>query len=229
MRFVFVFICSVLIFNICLPAQNGKLVTVKAGTKVLDYFPVQERYRYPEFVPGQVFFKNGVVNSARFNYNILFGEIEFIQSRDTLSIVKKKDIRLITVAQDTFIYDNCYLEVISGGQVKVGLKQYVQLKDVLKKGAFGTTARSVSIDSYKSMNAGGVSYDLIPDEEIVLQKTREYYLATISGGFVQFSKKNAIQLFPQRADNIKSYLKSNKIKFDSRDDLLRFADYLRNP
>ncbi len=37
-----------------------------------------------------------------------------------------------------------------------------------------------------------------------------------------------IQLFPQNEDEIKAYIKSNKVDFDSRDDLLRFADYLRS-
>ena len=34
-----------------------------------------------------------------------------------------------------------------------------------------------------------------------------------SGGFVQYTKKNVMQLFPQNEDEIKAYLKSNKINF----------------
>jgi hypothetical protein len=227
MRTFVVFFCLFLIFYINLSAQDNKTIVVKAGTKVLDYFPVHERYRYQEFIQGQVVFKNGKSNNLKLNYNILLGEMEFIQSSDTLYIAKKKDIRFV-VAQDTFYYDNAYIEVISGGQIKVGLNQYVKLKDVLKKGAYGTTSRSASIDTYNSMSAHGMSFDLIPNEDIELQKTLEFYLSTPSGGFVQFNKKNVIQLFPERADNIKAYIKSNKVDFDSRDDLLRFAEYLRS-
>ena len=227
MRSAFVFTCLILLFNLNLSAQNYKTVRVKAGTRVVDYFPVNERYRYQEFVPGQVVFKNGKSNNLKLNYNFLFGEIEFIQSADTLYISKKKDIRFV-IAQDTFFYDMGYIEVISGGSIRVGLKQYVKIKEILKEGAFGTTNRVSSVDTYNSMSTNGISYDLIPKEDIEVEMTLEYYLSDPLGGFTLFTRKNVIQLFPQRADEIKAYIKSKKVDFDSRDDLLIFADYLRS-
>jgi len=192
-----------------------------------DYFPLSERYRYPEFINGQVVLKNGRSTNLRLNYNYMTGEVEFIQAKDTLSISKKKDI-LYVVAQDTFVYYNGYKEVISGGEIKVGLKQYIKIKDVLEKGAFGTTNRAASIDTYKSIWADGNTYDLVPNQDIEVQMTLEYYISKSSCDFILFNKKNVKQLFPQRADEIKAYIKSNKLDFESRDDLLRFADYLRS-
>jgi hypothetical protein len=225
MRTSIIFIFSILIFSISLSAQNGKTVIVKAGTKVQDYFSLQERYRYPDFIPGVVMFKNGKFSNINLNYNILYGEIEFVQSADTMAITKKKDIRNIA-AQDTFFYDNGYIELLSEGKLRVGLKQYIRIKDVLKTGAFGTTARSVSVDSYSSVSANGITYNLVPNEDIELEKMMEYYLMPSSGEFIPFTKKNVMQLFPQDEDKIKAYIKTNKVNFDSRDSLLKFADYL---
>lgn len=226
MKKKFTLISLVLLLSVCLSAQKNKIITVKAGTRVLDYFPVQERYRYPQFLDGQILFTNGVVSSNRLNYNFLLNEMEFIKSPDTLIIVKKKDIRHIVVEQDTFIYNNGYLELIHSGYVKVYLKQYIKMKDIVKIGAFGMPNRGSSIDSYNSMSLDGNFYELIPTEDIVFQKTLEYYIATPSSGFVDFRKKNVIQLFPQKADEIQIYLKANKVNFESRQDLIRFADYL---
>ena len=61
---------------------------------------------------------------------------------------------------------------------------------------------------------------------MVFQRTLEYYLSDPSGGFVQYTKKNVMQLFPQHEDAIKAYLKSNKIKFDNRDDLIKLSEFL---
>jgi hypothetical protein len=227
MKRIIISVCLILYLGFSVSGQKNDLIIVKAGTKVLDYFPIKERYRYQQFTPGQVVFTNGIVNSAQLNYNFLLGEIEFIQSPDTLSITRKKDIRFIVVARDTFFYDNGYIELISGGNVRVGLKQYIKLKEVLKKGAYGVPARNVSIDSYNSIAAGGNFYELIPDEDILLQKTNGYYLSTASGGFVLFNRKNVLELFPQKVDIIKGYLKSDKVNFESRDDLLRLAAFLR--
>jgi hypothetical protein len=71
-------------------AQEDNSIIVRAGTKLIDYFPVKERYRYPDFKDGQLMFKDGKSSPGRFNYNILLGEMEFLQSRDTLAIINKK-------------------------------------------------------------------------------------------------------------------------------------------
>jgi len=78
------------------------------------------------------------------------------------------------------------------------------------------------------MAAGGNFYELTPDEDIVLEKFKKYYLSYGSSGFVPYRKKNVMDLFPQKVTEIQKYLKSNKVNFDSVDDLLRFAEYLRS-
>jgi len=217
---------SFLTLSDAMTAQGYNIVVVKAGTKVIDYFPFRDRYRYPDFIPGQVVFKSGKSSTMKFNYNLLFNEIEFVQAAETLSISRKKDLRYVA-AQDTFYYDNGFIEIISGGQMKVGLKQYYKIRDVLKSGAYGTTVRSGSADTYSSITANGLTYGLIPNEDIEVQKMIEYYLYTPSGGYTPFVKKNILQLFPEKSNEIKAYLKTSKVDFDSRDDLLRFADFLR--
>jgi hypothetical protein len=226
MKVIVAFVCSILIFSLSLSAQKYKTIVVLAGTKMEEYFPADQRYRYPEFIDGQVVFKNGTYSNVKLDYYYLTGEMSFIQAKDTLIIAKKKEVSYV-VAQDTFFYDNGYIELISGGKLRIGLKQYVKIKDVLKKGAYGTTNRNSSIDTYKSLWANNNSYTLIPNEDIEVQMTLEYFISDSSGGFLPFSKKTAIQLFPQNEDNIKAYIKSNKVDFESRADLLKFADYLR--
>ena len=224
-KLIFVLI-SFLTLSAGLAAQGYNLVVVKAGTKVIDYFPLRVRYRYADFIPGQVVFKSGKSSNLKFNYNLLFNEIEFVQAADTLSITKKKDLRYVA-AQDTFYYDNGFIEIISGGKMKVGLKQYYKIRDVLKSGAYGATVRAGSADTYNSISANGLTYGLTPNEDIEVQKIIEYYLYTPSSGYTLFIKKNVLLLFPEKSNEIKAYLKASKVDFDSRDDLLRFADYLR--
>ena len=82
-------ICSVLYLSVSLSAQKYEPVVVKAGTKILDYFPFQERYRFPAFTPGQITFKNGNVSTIKLNYNLLMDNMEFIQSADRLIFLRK--------------------------------------------------------------------------------------------------------------------------------------------
>jgi hypothetical protein len=226
MKKIEVLFCMILAINLSLSAQKDELITVKAGTRILDYFPLAERYLYPEFAAGKVFFNTGTINTTRLNYNFLSGEMEFLQSRDTLSIYRKKDIKLIVIARDTFFFDNGYLRQISGGAVKVCLKQYIKLKEVLKKDSYGTSSSGGASVSYGSLPADGKFYMLTANEDMVFQKVREYYLSTPASGFVSFRKKNVMQLYPQHEGEIKTFLKSNDVDFDSQEDLIKLSGFL---
>ncbi|MBI5010205.1 MAG: hypothetical protein HZB98_11295, partial [Bacteroidia bacterium] len=125
MRRIFLSLFAAIILIPVLPAQKNDLIVVKAGTKLYDYFTVSERYLYSEFILGRVLFKNGVHSDRKVNYNFLAGEIEFIQRNDTLSIANRKDIKMVVIAQDTFYYDNGYIELINNGRPGVGRKQFI--------------------------------------------------------------------------------------------------------
>lgn len=228
MKKTVIIICSFLLLTTCLSAQKSEPVTVKAGTRVEDYFPFQERYRYPEFIDGKVFFRNGAYAATKLNYNFLVGEMEYIQLKDTLSLDNAANIMLIAIAKDTFYYDKGYLELICSGRVKVALKQYIKLKEVQKKDSYGSSGSNSATDSYSTMQTAGQTYKLVINQDRVFQKISEFYLATPSSGFVPFTKKKVMQLFPKKKEAIEAYLKSNKVDFDSREELIRFAEYLVN-
>ena len=226
MKAYFLIICSILCLATGLSAQKNDKYTVLAGTRVQDCIPFLEQYRYPEFREGTVLFKNGVNVVVMLNYNLLHSELQYIQLQDTLSIANEKDIKVIAVAGDTFYFDKGYLEMIYNGPVKVALKQYIKQMQVIKKDSYGSAGSNSATDSYNSIQADGQTYKLILNHDRIFNKIEEYYLVASSGEFVPFTKKKVFQLFPQKKKAIEAYLKSKKVYFDSREDLLRFAAYL---
>jgi len=227
MKKVLILFIQIVLINLSLFSQKYEPVTVRAGMRVVDCFPFKERYRYPEFVTGRIQVKSGVYSDTWLNYNLLSGDMEYIKNKDTLAIANKKDIRFIAVAQDTFYYANgFYLEKIYDGPFRIVLKQYMKLKETQKQDSYGTTSAGAAMTSYGSLPANGNFYKLTANTDMMFQRTLEYYISDNSGGFVQYTKKNVIQLFPKHENKIKAYLKSNKVNFEKRDDLIRLADYL---
>jgi len=214
------------LMNFNLGAQQTRPVTVKAGTRIMDYFPAQERYRYPEFTEGLCILRNGTVNPGRYNYNFLTGEMEFLRFPDTLSISGKEDIDLITIAADTFYYHNGYLELIRSGSPEVFLKKNIIIKEILKKGAFGVVNRGASFESYTGVDPRGLSFNRIQNEDMGLQNAVLWVFSTYPGEFLRFSRKNVFDAFPAKKEFIKEYLKSNDIDFESMEDILNLADFL---
>ncbi|HAM08965.1 MAG: hypothetical protein A2X05_11590 [Bacteroidetes bacterium GWE2_41_25] len=218
---------TALILTGSLSAQNNDLIVVKAGTKLLDYFTVAERYLYSEFIPGRVIFTNGSQSDRNLNYNFIAGEIEFIQRHDTLSIANRKDVRMVLIAQDTFYYDNGYIELIRSGSPGIGQKQFIDLKEIQKKDPYGTASSGGASSSYSSLPADGNFYKLTADKDIVFKKTIRYYIKLTENDFRLFNRKNVLDLYPGSKKTIKSYLKTNKVKFDSKEDLFKLAEFLQ--
>jgi len=206
--------------------QKNENITVPAGTKVQDYFTFNEMYRYPEFTDGIVFFKNGATAASKFNYNLLSGEMDYPQLKDTLSIANPTEIKFITIAGDTFYFDKGYLELIYNDKFKVVLKQCYKQLDVVNKDSYGSSGSNSATDSYSTLQTTGQSYKLVLNQDRIYKKVSEYYLLTPTGTFVLFTKKKVMQLFPQNKKTVDEYLKSNKVDFASREDLIRFAGYL---
>ena len=219
-------ICSSFLLFCCLSAQKYESITVKAGTKVKDCFPYQERYLYPQFITGKVFLKNGLSNSAMLNYDLLLGDIAFLKGLDTLVINRKNDLDMVTVEQDTFIYRNGYYKIIHGGRLKVCTKDKIKLIEIVKQGAMGTPNRSSAGESYSTISMDGNFVNLVSTDDMVLRRDVEFYILTSDNELVLFRKKNVIELYLNKKDEIEKYLKSNKVNFESHKDILRFADWL---
>ena len=210
-----------------------KSITVPAGTKIIESFPPSVRYMYPQFIEGDVILNNGLSSSCMINYNMLHDDMEFIQDNDTVTIVKKKELKYVTVDSDTFIFmpgymKNVpgYMKLIYGQKLKIYCKDKINLKDILKRGAMGSVNRTAAIGSFSDFEATGIPYDLIVPEDYVFKREITYYIATSSGTFEPFKKKNVLKLFSFHKAEVQKYLKTNKVNFEKQEDVIKFAEYL---
>lgn len=219
-------ITTLVLLSACLSAQKDKTYTVAAGLKVEDCIPFEERYCFPEFTVGKVIFKSGTNTEAKLNYNYLIREMQYLQGRDTLAIANEADILQVVIGGEIFIMNKGFMQVIYNGKVSVALKQYLKQMEVIKKDSYGSAGSNSATDSYNSIQTDGQTYKLILNHDRIFKKIAEYYLEASSGVFVPFTKKKVLQLFPQKKKDIEAYLKSNKVDFNSREDLIRFAEYL---
>jgi hypothetical protein len=210
-----------------LVAQNNEPIRIKAGTRVIDSVPFAERYQYPGFTKGKITLNDGRSNICMFNLNLLSGEMEFLQGKDTLFIAEKKEISKIVIAKDTFLYHDNYLRLIKGGKLKIYMNQRFAIVDVLKKGAMGTINRTAASESYDYFNSTSNSYNLKVDQEIVLKKTANFYFSLNEKDFILFNNKNTSKIVPDKNGIIKEYLKTNDIDFRSATDILKLGDFLK--
>lgn len=207
-------------------AQKNDFFKVNAGTKITNAIPFAERYQYPVFTKGRIILNDGRSNTCLFNLNLISGEMEFLQGKDTLFIAEKKDLSSIIISKDTFYYKNAYLKLITNGKLKVYMSQRIGIADVLKKGAMGTINRSSSSESYNYLDADKLTHFLTADEDMVFRKVVTFYYSMPDKEITLFNRKNAVKIVSGKEDEIKDFIKTNEIDFQSREDILELTEFL---
>jgi hypothetical protein len=230
MKKLSLFILLVLFHCTLLFAQKKKFVTVSAGENIMDILSPGEVFYYPVFTGGKVFRRDGTKAEAEMNYNRLVDEIHFIGAKgDTLALAEEATIRYVAIEKDTFYYDNGYVRLLStGGKAKLAFKQVWVISNTRQLGAYNSTNSSVSITSFTSYGEGGRLYDLTVNADVVLSRVEQFYLGNNDGHFVSANKKNLMLLFPKDQRLIETYLKENKIDYNSEEDLTRLIQFLAN-
>src|SRR3954471_8859249 len=102
-HFIFLASCMLLAVESLLAQEPGNLVITSQ-----KYI-----YRFPSFAEGTIVFRNGIINSAKLNYNIASDEMHFISTAgDTLSLADPATIYFISLQGSRFYYDKGFLQVI---------------------------------------------------------------------------------------------------------------------
>ena len=203
-----------------------KSIIVPAGTKIIESFPPEVRYLYPQFVQGEIVLNNGSSSACMINYNMLRDDMEIIQGDDTLTILKKRELKYAIIENDTFIYASGYVKHIYGEKLKVYCKDRIFLKEILKRGAMGAVNRTAAIGSFSDFEESGVPYDLVAPEDYVFKREVSYYIATSKGTYEPLKKQNILKLFSHNKSDVQKYLKASKTNFEKQEDIIKLAEFL---
>jgi hypothetical protein len=204
-------------------AQDSLTIFIPADRLVSEVLTPKKIYKYSEFLPGKIFFRDGNFAEGKFNYNYLNGEIEFIQ-KDTLAIVKQQmfNIKMMTVDKDTFFYDKGYLQQVA--QTPAGKLLKRQMLVVVKRekiGAYDQPTATSSIESYSSFSDayGTFNPNLKVRENITMVLRTDYFFGDRFNVFLFASKKNLLKAYPNKKDKIDKYLKQREVNFKNGEEL----------
>ena len=214
----------------CAHAQYDKRFTVKAGSSVAEVLSAEEIYRYPDFIDGLVVYNDGTFINSALNYNIVLGEMQFINGRgDTMVIANSPDIKMVAFASDTFYVNEGYLEVLEGDtNIMLLAKNFVKLMDVRNQGAYGTSNPSGAVDNYTSISAGNntSTMNLKVNQDMVYSFNTDFYIKKRSSDYIPVRKNVLLKIFPDNKDEIKGFLKDNHINFTDVSDLVKLTGFL---
>jgi hypothetical protein len=218
------------VFKVHTWAQKSETIMVTADQDLIAALSPNQLYRYPQFTPGRITFLDGKTSSGRLNYNLLLGEMQFVNHKgDTLTVDNEHTIKYVIVSKDSFYFQNGYLEWITGNaNAQLLKKQYLKELDKRKVGGYGENTSTSAIATYNSYLADNTVYKLSLRGDILLAKKVDYYIGNSNHTYLFANKKNIMKLFPKQETAISKYLQQNEIDFKNEADLLKLLSFLQS-
>ncbi|MBB6611508.1 hypothetical protein H7F15_10710 [Pontibacter sp. Tf4] len=159
-------------------------------------------YYYPDFKKGKVVFINGAASAAVLNYNVLTEAVEYISTKkDTLAFDNMYLIDMITVANDTFFYDNrnaCILKLLQNVN---GWKLLVK----------------------ESPRAGRQKASTLLHEPAIV--TKAFYISNQTD-YVPATTANFLKLFPAHAGSLQKYIAEHNLHLQTEEEINQVLRYV---
>mgnify|MGYP001362122166 FL=1 len=172
----------------------------------------RDPYLNNEFIEGQILTKDNVILKGRLRYNMYADEMEFIVKDNVYWIDNQDRIETIKYADHSFIYylkgedkfdKGDYYEVMVDGPAKLLLRRRVILLD------------AVPAKPYQD-----------PKPPRFENQRDAFYLMRFQGEPEKISsKKELLKLMSDKQNDIKSFIKKNKISTNKLDDLIQVVSY----
>ena len=219
----------VFLFMLMLPgwvfAQNKQIIEANSGEDLSGKVSSQLQYLFPEFTDGEVYFKKSPKGNGKLNYNMLVGEMQFLDEDGEVMTFDVGDVVTVNINDRIFFpYKGREFteELLSTdiGQLRVLRKGNVA--PYAKKGAYGTSSSTASIASYSNISADNNSrqFHLSVTSDVLISVRYFYYLIGANGKYTQITNvKSFTKQFPVYRTQIEAFVKEHNIRFDKADDL----------
>lgn len=208
-------------------AQTQRGYLVKAGETPDNAIPGEVKYLLPVFTEGTASLRSGGSVHMRFNYNLLLGEMQFLDPKgDTLVIADPATIKKIVIDSIIFYFDKTYVKEIEKlGLYKLAVRERLVQMPYKTEGAYGTKTASSSIESFSTIYANGKEFKLQLQQDVLFVKTTDFYLGDAYDHFSKANKKAFSNLFSSKKEALNNYVREEKINFDNEEDLRKLLQF----
>jgi hypothetical protein len=192
-----------------------------------DQFRNMPQFLFPEFVKSIVKLKAGGKDlTLLLNYNIVTEKLVFLQKDNVFDLVNPEAVDTATINSRKFIpAGKIFYEVLMVEPVQLFIQHRGSLQDPGKPAAYGGTSQVSSSTQLSRVEMGGQVYNMKLPDELIVKPEMVYWISlkNIKSSFV--NERQFVKLFPGKESEIKKYIKQNKLKFESSQDVITLVNF----
>ncbi len=219
-----------------LVAQPPKVYHISKGVTTTSVIPFEETYRYPVFREASITYRNGTMPGVTLNYNLLYGEMQFIDSKgDTLALANEEKIKQIDTGENVFYFlpNLGFVEVVAdlpqAGLVRQESLQIIDRADLYQNTGLHSPAGTASgagsgtylgsAPSYRQLFTRPAPQDFKISRQVtflIMDRNRRFYPA---------KRSTLMQLFPRYKSKINQYWKERQPNLRKEQEVIALLEY----
>jgi hypothetical protein len=183
----------------------------------------QPQFLFPAFYDSKVLMSSGEVKNLKMNYNSLSETMVYMSGNDIYDLTNPGIVDTVFIQNRKFIpVGKAFYEVLKGGVMPLYCQTKSELKPVGRDAGYGSKSLTSAITSYANISSSGANYNLkIPPDYVV--DTRFIYWINKTISFE--TERQFLKLFPEKAEELKAYIKKNRLKFEKPDHVIEMVSY----
>ncbi len=233
-----ILLVTFILLAISVSAQENQHFIVRPGDIIIDRIPLTNRYRFEQFRRARAHFVNNATASGHLNYNLLYGEMQFIDpTDDTVSLANEQMLEKISFEDTDYIFDpenNRYLEVLAGDQ-HIRLTRHLRMRllehDVKSMDGYVSTlnpnlSRAVyDLDNRVHQTTLREFFESRAQHPMLFSTHEVYYFVDKNNVAWPVKKSSLHRIFPDHRREISDYLSNHTIDFTSKEDLIQLISF----
>lgn len=184
------------------------------------------QYLFPEFMECTIKSKTGAESTERGNYNTITGKMAFIKDNAIVGLSTARQADTIIINNRYFVpFGEIFHEVVVNAPITLFIHHESRLIPPGQPVGYGGTSKVSKVNTYSHMSTqGGIySLEIPPDFEV---KYMPVYRIRRNGEMFSFlGRAQFIKIFPEHKKEISNFIKSQGIKMEDREDLIRLVKY----
>lgn len=199
------------------------VIQEKAQTKPDGSAP---QFLFPEFSGGKVRLKNGNIQALELNYNTVSEKMVYKKDANLYDVVNTEIIDTVFIKECKFIPEGqVFYEVLLIAPISLYIQYQGELIPPGAVAGYGGTSQVSNTKNLTSVNLSMGYYNLkLPDDYTV--KLDQIFWIRKDGILQNYSTERQFsKLFPDKAAELKEFIKKQKIKFDKLADQIRLVEH----
>lgn len=187
------------------------------------------QYFFSQFSTGNIMMKGGKSQTQEMNYNTVTEKMVFLKGDKYYDLTNPEMV-------DTIIMEGCkfipagktFYQVLYAGKINLYVQHHSGLLPPGKPVGYGGTSQTASASYLSTIKLDGMQWNLKLPSDYTVVPSPVYWIRRGNEWFDFLNEKQFLKLFPDKAALLKEHIKSDKIKFDKPESLVKLMEYVNS-